>query len=494
MAFARSSLPVLTTSLPPNGSSSSSSSPLTPFSELGPEYNTLRSRLTTPTTTPDVPKPCTSYITYPEPAVPPRQLTPPPKSRFVPLFESISKAANSPTDLSRRGSLGDDEASPIAPPISLPFSSAVTTQMRKRLSLTSNHMSIEPTLKSAPLSGSSFGNSPWTRHCALSASADILHDHLSHTEQLNDVIRSLRHQLNVKTHRLHTAEAEVARLSSAYASLADEKAKLVEDYAHARARIDDLEAKICAEERCTFRRDIRDSHQTTSQSRRSLTREPRTPIWAMDHGKRGVTPLDSEAKEEQVPADEKDNSPPALSVSAEAYQSVLTRIPEMPSDVIVASLAEVFLSPDFDFLQWLGTNGLQLPESAKLLADLSWEDRLRLGAGDLDRLGVRSASDRSYIMRVLKAIAKGEVCGIPLVSQLYRANGSALGPSSSSFTHWSWLHRSAICDYHARAAHRQACSKSLRDPVADPFIRRRRRSHHPPSPEGRSSRDNYDGF
>lgn len=411
MAFARSPLPPLTTYLPPIGSSSSSSSPLTPFSELDTESASPRNSLTTPTTASDAPKPFKNYITYPEPSLPPRQLTPPPKSRFVPLFESISRAANSPTNSSRRGSLGDDEASPAVATVSLPFSSAVTKQMRKSLSLTSNYISFEPALKSAPLTSTSFSTSPWSRHIPLPASADGFQDHLSHTEALNDVIRALRHQLNVKSHRLQTAETEIARLSNAYSSLAEEKTKAMENHARARKRIEELEAMLYSDDRNGFRREMGDVHRRTiSQPRLSAPREQRALIWPSDTRKKAQTPVESEEKDDPLPADETDPSPPSEPVSEEAYQTVRTRIPEMPADVIIASLAEVFLSPDFDFLQWIDTNGLQLPESAKKLALMTWEDRLRLDAEDLDLLGVSDSADRSYIMRVLKAIAEGEVC------------------------------------------------------------------------------------
>jgi hypothetical protein len=127
---------------------------------------------------------------------------------------------------------------------------------------------------------------------------------------------------------------------------------------------------------------------------------------------------------------------PAEPVTDEIYHTVLTRISEMPSEVIMASMDKEFLSPDFDFIQWLNTNGLELPESTKKLAGMSWEDRLRLDGPSLEHLGITNAKDRSYIMRVLKVIAEGEVrsqfCSICFKLMAVASTLISMNPSSSS--------------------------------------------------------------
>ncbi|KAG8820516.1 hypothetical protein FRC19_008800 [Serendipita sp. 401] len=297
MACPRFTFPTLTTALPPAGSSSSSSSsPATPLSEIS--LISPNGGLLTPMTASDASKPPNNYVTYPEHTIPPRQLTPPPKSRFVPLFESISKSADASVDLSRRGSFGDDEASPTNGYINLPFSSTVTKQMRKTLSLTLTSTAVEPALREKD-SGPSKDN-------------------------LQEIIRDLRRQLSAKDRCLQSAEADISRLSNA-------------------------------------------------------TKED-TP----------------EVAQTSIP------------VSEEAYQKVLTKIPEMPSEVIIASLADLFRESAFDFGEWMANNGLGLPESMKKLGPMSWEERLRLDGDKLESLGVSDAVERSYIMRVLKAVAEGE--------------------------------------------------------------------------------------
>lgn len=305
--------------------------------------------------------------------------------------------------------------------------------MRKSLSLTSNYTSFEPALKSAPLTSSSLSGSPWSRNLQLPPTpADSYHDHLSHTEALNDVIRALRHQLNVKGHSLQTAEIEIARLTNAYSALAEEKAKVVENYARARKRIEELESMLYS------KRDTGDVHRRSVSQPKSLgPREPKPLAWTIDVKKIIQKSLESPKQDSQALAE--DTPAPLEPLTEKDYQMVRERIPEMPADVIIASLAAKFLAPDFDFLKWIDTNGLQLPQSAKLLAPLTWQDRLRLDAGDLEKLGVSDPADRGYIMRVLKAIAEGEVCVLYVEYKVIYSR-VLTGSSPPSVAPRSWLH------------------------------------------------------
>jgi hypothetical protein len=411
MAFQRLPLPALTTaSLPLSGhhsSSSSSSSPLTPFSELSAISSGTSIGLKTPSFVSDGgTKPSKNYITYPEHSFPPRQLTPPPKSRFVPLFESYSKGSTSPADLSRRGSLGDDEASPTVAPITLPFSAAVTEQMTNPR-FTSSYLSVEPALKSAFFAGSNSSFGHWH-----SRSDDATGD-AKDVERLTNSIKTLRHQMNLKDHRIQLVEKQIS-------CLLDENSKLSDNYSRARTRIEELELLLSNNERPTVSsgRPAFTRHAPEFRPRggsyhfkNTSSLDQKIPLWQDEVKKQGyLAPQADVDMDKSVVGDVSgETNAPAEPVTDEIYHTVLTRIPEMPSEVIMASMDKEFLSPDFDFIQWLNTSGLELPKSAKKLAGMSWEDRLRLDGPSLEHLGITNAKDRSYIMRVLKAIAEGEV-------------------------------------------------------------------------------------
>ena len=416
MSLQRLALPTLTTTALPSNSSSSNS-PLTPFSDLSSAITSATSispRTPSFVNVPDVPKPSKNYITYPEHSFPPRQLTPPPKSRFAPLFESFSKDSSSP-NFSRRGSLGDDEASPSVAPITLPFSAAVSGQMHNPR-LSPSYLSVDPALKSAFFMGSNAGFGHWS---SRSESSPVLasesRDEIN--EKLNGTVKTLRHQMNLKNHRVQLAEAEITRLSSTCNTLLDEKAVLAEKYAHARRRIEELEHILYTSER-PGRPNVNNSRLPNEprnrwanlHSKNSSNSDHKSPIW-QEPPKKQVFLAAREADGDKCALEDisGETNAPFEPISDETYQTVLTRIPEMPAEVIMASVDKLFLSPDFDFIHWLENNGLKLPKSMKLLVEMSWEERLRLDEHDLERLGVVDAKDRSYIMRVLKTIAEGEV-------------------------------------------------------------------------------------
>ncbi|KIM31016.1 hypothetical protein M408DRAFT_274267 [Serendipita vermifera MAFF 305830] len=439
MALHRLALPTLTTtSLPPNvvhtSSSSTSNSPLTPFSELSSAITSSSTASISPKTPGFVIDSCPAapaapaklsknYITYPEPSFPPRQLTPPPKSRFAPLFESFSKDAASSPNLSRRGSLGDDEASPSVASITLPFSAAVAEQVTR---LSPSFLSVDPAFKSAFLAGANAGSTGvgvvglghWPSRSESSPITSESRDQVN--EKLTNAVKTLRHQMNLKNHRIHLAESEITRLSTTCNTLLDEKAKLAENYTHARRRIEELEHLLYTSN---------NERPGRPNVNPRLPSEPRgASRWANFHSRHSSNPDQKPASWQEptkrqsfaaprveVDGDRSavedvsgDASGPVEPISAETYHAVLTRIPEMPTEVIMASVDKLFLSPEFDFIQWLETNGLELPQSTKKLAGMSWEDRLRLDERALKSIGVASAKDRSYIMRVLKTIAEGE--------------------------------------------------------------------------------------
>ncbi|KAG9054381.1 hypothetical protein FS842_005294 [Serendipita sp. 407] len=401
MACPRFTFPTLTTALPPAGSSSSSSSsPATPLSEIS--LISPNGGLLTPMTASDASKPPNNYVTYPEHTIPPRQLTPPPKSRFVPLFESISKSADASVDLSRRGSFGDDEASPTNGYINLPFSSTVTKQMRKTLSLTLTTAVVEPALRSAPLMARDLSSSSlWVSREKDSGPSK---------DNLQEIIRDLRRQLSAKDRCLQSAEADISRLSNAVSQALQEKAKLADSYARATKRIDELEALLSTDENTRPKPELSPRHVPIRwipfQPAHTINHhDPKNKAWQEDTRKRIALQLDVNDKTKE---DTPEVAQTSIPVSEEAYQKVLTKIPEMPSEVIIASLADLFRESAFDFGEWMANNGLGLPESMKKLGPMSWEERLRLDGDKLESLGVSDAVERSYIMRVLKAVAEGE--------------------------------------------------------------------------------------
>lgn len=402
MAYSRFTLPSLTTSIPPTSSSSSSSSPLTPLSELNLLSNTL-SGILTPNTSLDVRKSTSGYITYPEPSFPPRQLTPPPKSRFVPLFESISKSTETEYDFSRRGSLGDDEASPAHGAHSLPFSPVISKQTRKNLSLTVVSSSVEPALKSAPLT-SSFSGSLWGCHSGKSASLN---------ESLHETIRTLQHQLNATTQRLRSADAEVARLTGAYQQSLEDKEKLLFNYSRAQKRVEELEVLLKGElphYRHPTSLDMRGPINWTPYQSTSLTAKENKGLTWQEELTRKVSPEQRRNEGHCEPSEDTTAETAATvePVTEEAYKTVLTKIPEMPSEVIISTLAPAFLASGFNWNNWLESNGLELPRSARLLSNMNWDERLSLDSAKLGEVGVTNENDKSYIMRILKAIAEGE--------------------------------------------------------------------------------------
>lgn len=418
MAHSRFTLPALTTSrLPMAESSSSSSSPLTPLSELSATSNASRTSLITPTSSSDA-KPSKSYITYPDHSFPPRPLTPPPKSRFVNLFESISSAAQPPSASSRCGSIEDEETPFVSN--SLSFASSTTKQIPRNLTLPQRGAWIEPALKSAPMTTSTRSAPSWgpfssVPHSPPVASRGILQSS-PQIDQLHSTVLSLRHQLTIKSFALHTAEAEITRLSEAYSAMAQERASLEERCAFMQQRLDELDLLMGNQETGVFPLDCERINMMNSYGvTQSIPREQELKTWDVEIVKKevGLIGRPSFHRTETETAQLDDCLTDKIAVlelpDDEARHTVLTRTPEMPADIIVARLADVFLSPEFDFEEWIAASGLQLPSSIKSLAPLTWEDRLKLDSNGLKEMGVADVEERSYIMRVLKSIAEGEV-------------------------------------------------------------------------------------
>jgi hypothetical protein len=232
MAFKSYPLPSITTSLPGNppapvtASSTAESSPITPLSELSGSSNLTPSSCSAS---------ARNYVTYPTGVTPPRQLTPPPTSRFVPLFKSYSKPDNlEDTPSSVPVSRGHRSASAI---LDKSFSPTISRPAPSPLTLAPASVHVEQPPKSAPMRTSH--PAPW--HTPSQAA--------EHIEKLNDIIAGLRHQLTLKSFDLETSQAELTRISDAYAILVREKAKITDKYIRVKQRLDELEVQVQADER-----------------------------------------------------------------------------------------------------------------------------------------------------------------------------------------------------------------------------------------------------
>lgn len=218
-------------------------------------------------------------------------------------------------------------------------------------------------------------------------------------DQLHHIVLSLRHQLNVKSFALQNAEAEIARLAEAYSNVLLDHNTLEEKHGNAQKRIDELELHLNRRDHGAHHKNVEKPHHHRQESKAKNNETSKTrPV-----------PRKFETDATQTDDCLTDKVTVIELPDDDARLKVLTRIPEMPADIIMPRLADVFLAPDFDFIQWIATNGLQLPSSIRVLSSLTWEDRLRLSSEKMKEMGITNPEDRSYILRVFKAIAEGEV-------------------------------------------------------------------------------------
>jgi hypothetical protein len=228
-------------------------------------------------------------------------------------------------------------------------------------------------------------------------------------EQLHNIVLSLRYQLNEKSFALQTAEAEIARLAEAYSNILLDHNKSEEKHNSAQKRLDELEAQLSKREQGAHHKNVEKPPHMRQESK------PRNNEMSKNR------PNFRKAEIETTQPDDclTDRAAPIELPDDEARLRVLIRIPEMPADIVVPRLADTFLSPDFNFEKWIATNGLQLPSSIKVLTPLTWTDRLKLDSAKMEGMGITNAEDRSYILRVFKSIAEGEVSALTLFSLEY---------------------------------------------------------------------------
>jgi len=407
MAFKSYPLPSITTGLPNippvpvTTSSTAESSPITPLSELSGSSNLTPSSCSAS---------ARNYVTYPTGVAPPRQLTPPPTSRFVPLFKSYSKPDNlEETPSSVPVSRGHRSASAI---LDKSFNPTISRPTPSPLTLAPASVHVEQPPKSAPMRTSH--PAPW--HTPSQAA--------EHIEKLNDIISGLRHQLTLKSFDLETSQAELTRISDAYAILVREKAKITDKYIRVKQRLDELEVQVQADERCIARqvkeradfayRQARLSQEQDElrqwsefQSGRYDVREKALQSWEerLRNSEPVFRPAATEAGNQSAPVSE-DTKVPGEPVPESIVEAVLTRIPPQPT---AAEIDDSFKNDGFDFAIWVKECGLKLPDSILVLTPLTWEERVRVNDVTLEALGVLDAKDRSYILQVLYSVARGEV-------------------------------------------------------------------------------------
>jgi len=451
MAFKSYPLPSITTSLPGNppapvtASSTTESSPITPLSELSGSSNLTPSSCSAS---------ARNYVTYPTGVTPARQLTPPPTSRFVPLFKSYSKPDNlEDTPSSVPVARGHRSASAI---LDKSFSPTISRPAPSPLTLAPASVHVEQPPKSAPLRTSH--PAPW--HTSSQAA--------EHIEKLNDIISGLRHQLTLKFFDLETSQAELTRISDAYAILVREKAKITDKYIRVKQRLDELEVQVQADERCIARQvkeraDFAYQQARLSQEQDELrqwsefqsgrydVREKTLQSWEERLRNRDTLfrPAVTEV-EDQSTAISEDTKAPGEPVSEGVVEAVLTRTPPQPT---AAEIDGSFKKDGFDFASWVKECGLKLPESILVLAPLTWEERVRMNNTTLEALGVLNAKDRSYILQVLYSVARGEVSCLWCFSSPLLT--FSVVPRSSRHDRFERLQGARIRCPYARATHRQ---------------------------------------
>lgn len=412
MAFKSLTIPAIATNyIPINISSTTHSSPITPLSELSGSSG---------------PK----YCIYPSATTPTRELTPPPTSRFAPFFKNMSSgseqedfaAAGSFPMQSRSNSL---DQSPFSPTISRPVPSSLSFAPRSSY--------VDPGPRSAPLRASN--PSPWQNPTRAA----------EHIEKLNDVIQGLRHQLTLKSFDLDTAEAELARVSEAYALLIKEKAMITQKYIRAQQHAEELDLKVHADERyivsqvssrskfayqkAKLSQDADDLRQWSEFHNGHFdAREQHLQLWEDRLKANDLVSLrrpslpETEGASSAVSQEE----PKAIKEpSLDAVKTVLTAAAALPT-FDQTRLDPKFLRPSFNFASWANTTGLQLPATMQLLAPLGWNERLQMDEANLTKLGVTDPQDRTYILRVLSAISGGEVVSISSETCTANANANVL--------------------------------------------------------------------
>ena len=466
MAFKSYPLPSITTGLPSNppvpvtASSTAESSPITPLSELSGCSNLTASSCSAS---------ARNYVTYPTGVTPPRQLTPPPTSRFVPLFKSYSKPDNlEETPGSVPVSRGHRSASAI---LDKSFNPTISRPAPSPLTLAPASVYVEQPPKSAPMRTSH--PAPW--HTSSQAAG--------HIEKLNDIIAGLRHQLTLKSFDLETSQAELTRISDAYAILVREKAKITDKYIRVKQRLDELEVQVQADERyiarqVTERADFAYQQARLSQEQDELrqwsefqsgrydVREKALQNWEEKLRNRDPVfrPAATEA-ENQSTAVSEDMKAPGEPVSDSVVEAVLTRIPPQPT---AAEIDESFKRGDFDFATWVKECGMKLPESILVLAPLTWEERVRMNNTTLEALGVSDAKDRSYILQVLYSVARGEVNCLWCPSSPLLTFSTV--PWSSPHHRFQRLQGARLRGPHERATYRQTYSQPCWCSLASPVI------------------------
>lgn len=393
-------LPAISTaSIPIRSSSTAGSSPITPLSDLSGSSGG-------------------KYCIYPSATTPTRELTPPPTtSRFAPLFKSISYEGDN-DNVARGASIpltGPHHSNPFD---SQPtFSPTISRPVPSNLSFVPRSSYVEPAPRSAPLRVSH--PSPWQNPTRAA----------EHIEKLNDVIQGLRHQLNLKSFDLDTAESELAQVSEAYALLVKEKAIVTHRFARAQERVEELELQVRAGQRYmvsqvpsrsqfaypTARTESEgDDFKPWSDFQHLEHREQRHSIWEdrlkpidLNTLRRNSIPETEGASSAVSAEDSKGHTTP----DKDAVQAVLTSAPTLP-ECDLSRVDAKFLHPSFDFALWVKTCGLKLPAKILLLACVGWKDRLEMTDQKLAAIGVDNDNDRAYILRVFYSVSNGEVRGI----------------------------------------------------------------------------------
>lgn len=339
----------------------------------------------------------------------------------------------------------DVEDTPLPPAVPYPnrsnsinarpaFSPTISRPVPSSLSFVPRSRYVEPAPRSAPLKTSY--SSPWEN--PLKAA--------EHIEKLNDVIQGLRHHLTLKNFDLETAEAELARVSEAYSILAKEKAELVDKLLKVLRRNEELEQRVQTDDRylavhyqpaprARLTPEFPDLKQLlAARPDRFEAREQKVQLWE-DRLRASEVSL---AQRDFQSEPERPSSAVSGSIGEEprvvklpdaaAIDSVLVSAPPLPP-FDLTKLDPHFRQPDFDFAEWSRTCGLELPGDILCLRELDWSQRLEVNSEKLEKLGVKNAQDRAYILRVLCSIAEGEV-GSPFSDLLVRLTRS--GSFSSS--------------------------------------------------------------
>lgn len=387
----------------------------------------------------------------------------------MPLFKSYSKTDNlEDTPSSVPVARGHRSASAI---LDKSFSPTISRPAPSPLTLAPASVHVEQPPKSAPLRTSH--SAPW--HTPSQAA--------EHIEKLNNIISGLRHQLTLKSFDLETSQAELTRISDAYAILVREKAKITDKYIRVKQRLDELEVQVHADERYIARQ-VKERADFAYQQARLSQEQDELRQWSeFQSGRYDVRekalqnweeklrnqdtlfrPAATEV-EAQSTAISEDTKAPGEPVSEGIVEAVLTRIPLQPT---AAEIDESFKKAGFDFASWVKECGLKLPESILVLAPFTWEERVRMNTTTLEALGVLNAKDRSYILQVLYSIARGEVSSSWYFSSLLLMSPTV--PQSSRHHRFERLQGARIRCPHARAAYRQTHPQPRRCSMASSIV------------------------